>query len=35
MANRKVGLIMTGGNIERARFLQILGGKTPNVAAGG
>lgn len=35
MANRKVALIMTGGNIERARLLHILGGKTPEVAAGG
>ena len=32
MAGRKVGLIMTGGNIERARLLQILGGKTPQVS---
>lgn len=29
MANRKVGLIMTGGNIERARLRQVLGGQTP------
>jgi len=28
-AGRKVGLILTGGNIERARFLQVLGGATP------
>jgi threonine dehydratase len=29
VAGRKVGLIMTGGNIERARFVRILGGETP------
>ncbi len=32
MANKKVALIMTGGNIERARLVRILDGKTPNVA---
>ena len=32
MAGRKVGLIMSGGNIERARLLQVLGGKTPQVS---
>jgi threonine dehydratase len=26
---KKVGLVMTGGNIERARLLAVLGGKTP------
>ena len=26
---KKVGLVMTGGNIERARLLTVLGGKTP------
>ena len=31
MAGRNVGMIMTGGNIERARFLQILAGRTPGV----
>ena len=31
MAGRNVGVIMTGGNIERARFLQILEGRTPGV----
>ena len=31
MAGRNVGVIMTGGNIERARFLQILAGRTPGV----
>jgi threonine dehydratase len=29
MANKKVALIMTGGNIERARFVRILTGQTP------
>jgi threonine dehydratase len=29
-ANRTVGVILTGGNIERARFLQVLGGHTPS-----
>jgi threonine dehydratase len=29
MAGRKVGVIMTGGNIERARLLQVLEGRTP------
>jgi len=29
LANRKVGLILTGGNIERVRLLQVLGGHTP------
>jgi threonine dehydratase len=35
MANKKVALIMTGGNIERGRLIQILSGKTPSVAAVG
>jgi threonine dehydratase len=30
VAGKKVGLIMTGGNIERARFVRILGGETPS-----
>jgi threonine dehydratase len=34
LAGRRVGLILTGGNIERARFLQILGGATPAASAG-
>ena len=34
MANRHVGVIMTGGNIERSRVLQVLGGKTPAVETG-
>jgi threonine dehydratase len=29
MANKNVGLILTGGNIERARVLQVLSGRTP------
>ena len=32
MANRNVGVILTGGNIERARLLQVLGGHTPTAA---
>jgi len=28
-ANRNVAVILTGGNIERARFLKVLGGATP------
>jgi threonine dehydratase len=31
MANRNVGVILTGGNIERARLLQVLNGSTPDV----
>lgn len=31
MANRNVGVILTGGNIERARLLTVLGGGTPVV----
>jgi threonine dehydratase len=31
MANRNVAVILTGGNIERARLLQVLGGHTPTV----
>ncbi len=29
MANKNVALVLSGGNIERARFEQILGGRTP------
>jgi threonine dehydratase len=29
MANRNVAVILTGGNIERTRLLQVLGGQTP------
>jgi len=31
MANKNVAVILTGGNIERARFLQVLSGVTPSV----
>jgi threonine dehydratase len=31
MANRKVAVVLSGGNIERARFLQVLRGETPSV----
>jgi threonine dehydratase len=31
MANRNVAVILSGGNIERARVLQVLGGQTPNL----
>ena len=31
MANRNVGVILTGGNIERARLLKVLSGDTPRV----
>ena len=33
MAGRKVALVLSGSNIERARFLTVLGGATPAVAA--
>jgi threonine dehydratase len=29
MANKRVGLILSGGNIERARLLHVLNGRTP------
>ncbi len=29
LAGRRVGVILSGGNIERARYLQLLGGDTP------
>jgi threonine dehydratase len=32
MVNRNVGVVLSGGNIERARFLQVLSGVTPSVA---
>jgi threonine dehydratase len=32
MANKNVAVILSGGNIERARFLQVLNGATPPVA---
>jgi threonine dehydratase len=28
-AGRTVGVVLSGGNIERARYLQVLGGATP------
>jgi threonine dehydratase len=31
MVNRNVGVILSGGNIERARLLQVLSGNTPKV----
>jgi threonine dehydratase len=31
-AGRRVGVILSGGNIERARFHQVLGGATPSVS---
>jgi len=31
MAGKNVGVILSGGNIERARFLEVLGGGTPRV----
>jgi threonine dehydratase len=31
MANRNVGVILTGGNIERGRFGPVLEGRTPSV----
>ncbi|MDB6091397.1 MAG: serine/threonine dehydratase [Gammaproteobacteria bacterium] len=32
LAKRNVGVILTGGNIERARLLQVLSGVTPSVS---
>jgi threonine dehydratase len=32
MAGRNVALVLTGGNMERGRFLQVLGGTTPAAA---
>ncbi len=32
MANKNVAVVLSGGNIERARYLQVLGGLTPPVA---
>jgi threonine dehydratase len=31
-ANRNVAVVLSGGNIERARFLEVLGGTTPSAA---
>lgn len=33
MAGKSVGLILSGGNIERERLLQVLSGETPEVSA--
>ncbi len=32
MSGRNVGLVLSGGNIERARLLEVLGGRTPPAA---
>ena len=32
MVNKNVAVVLSGGNIERARYLQVLGGLTPPVA---
>ena len=32
LANKNVAVVLSGGNIERARYLQVLGGLTPPVA---
>jgi threonine dehydratase len=32
MRDRNVAVILSGGNIERARFLDVLSGRTPGVA---
>jgi threonine dehydratase len=32
MANKNIAVVLSGGNIERARFLQVLSGVTPSVA---
>jgi threonine dehydratase len=29
MANKNVAVVLSGGNIERARYLQVLNGVTP------
>jgi len=31
MANKNVAVILTGGNMERARFIHVLNGHTPSV----
>ena len=31
-ANRNVAVVLSGGNIERARFLKVLEGATPSIA---
>ena len=35
MQNKNVAVILSGGNIERARFLEVLGGATPSVSLPG
>jgi threonine dehydratase len=32
MKNKKVAVVFSGGNIERARYLQVLKGETPRTA---
>jgi threonine dehydratase len=32
MADKNVGVVLSGGNIERARYLQVLKGITPSAA---
>jgi threonine dehydratase len=32
MAKKNVAVVLSGGNIERARFLQVLNGTTPSAA---
>ncbi len=34
LAGRRVGVVLTGGNIERTRFLQVLSGRTPAAGDG-
>ena len=34
LTGRMAGVILSGGNIERARFLQVLGGGTPSARGG-
>ena len=34
LAGRRVGVVLSGGNIERARFLQVLSGLTPSADGG-
>jgi threonine dehydratase len=33
MANKNVALVLSGGNIERTRYLQVLRGETPSASA--
>jgi threonine dehydratase len=33
LAGRRVGVVLTGGNIERVRYLQVLNGVTPSAGA--